>query len=76
MQNKDKNVEKRAKFKRLAEARTNRVLKALDILGNCSNRGSYDYSEKEVHKIFAEIDTAVKNTKAQFYSLKDKKFEL
>jgi len=33
-----KNENKRERFKRLAQARTNRALKSLKILGNCADR--------------------------------------
>ena len=57
---------RRENFKRLATSRTNEVLKRLKILGNCANRSSYDYTEEEVGKIFAEIDRKLKEIKAKF----------
>lgn len=73
-------TEKRKRFKRLAEKRTNRVLERLDILSNCANRSNYKYTEKEVNKIFREINKKVKNVKTQFKVSKGKddkdKFEL
>jgi hypothetical protein len=45
----------RESFVRLAEARTNRVLKDLDLLGNLSNRSNYSYSEEDMKKIFKVI---------------------
>ena len=72
-----KKKEKQERFKRLATARTNSVLKALNTLGHCSNRSAYTYSEEEVKKIFSEIETATKNVKAKFhYPRKNKKFSL
>ena len=69
--------EKRERFKRLATARTNSVLKTLNTLGHCSNRSAYDYSEEEVKKIFSEIESVTRDTKAKFhYSKKNKKFSL
>ncbi|TRZ81741.1 hypothetical protein D4R86_02260 [bacterium] len=67
---------KRERFKRLAEYRTNEVLKRLKVLSNCSNRSAYDYTEEEVNKIFSEIDKKNKETKAKFYFPKSKKFKL
>jgi len=58
--------EKREKFKRLASQRTNNVLKAIQVLGNCSNKSTYNYTPDEVNKIFSEIDRKLKETKAQF----------
>ena len=63
-------------FKRLAEKRTNEVLKRLKVLANCSNRSAYDYSESEVNKIFVEIEKAVKESKARFTFPREKNFKL
>ena len=57
---------KRDRFKRLATLRTNAVLYRLKVLSNCSNRQLYDYDEKEIEKIFSEIDKKVKGAKAKF----------
>ena len=51
---------KRAKFVRLAEARTNKIINMLQLLGNCSNSSAYDYTQKDVDKIFAAIEAEVK----------------
>lgn len=67
---------KRERFKRLAEQRTNIVLHRLKVLGNCSNRSAYDYSEEEIGKIFSTIEHAVKETKAKFHFPNKKKFKL
>lgn len=75
MENSAKN-EKRERFKRLAEYRTNEALKRLRVLGNCSNRSTYEYTEEEINKIFAEIERKVKETKAKFHFVKEKKFKL
>jgi hypothetical protein len=63
-------------FKRLASQRTNAVLERLRILGNCANRGLYDYSEEDVRRIFGAIEGELKLTKAKFTAGKKRKFEL
>ena len=69
--------QKRERFKRLAAHRTNEVLYRLKVLGNCANRQMYEYDEKDVEKIFSEIDKKVKEVRSQFIvKRKDKKFEL
>jgi hypothetical protein len=69
--------QRRERFKRLAEYRTNEVLKRLKVLGNCANRSAYKYSEDDINKIFSEIEKTVKDTKAKFsFSKKNKKFTL
>lgn len=67
---------KRDRFKRLAESRTNEVLARLKVLGNCSNKSAYEYSEEEVNRIFFEIDRKAKEIRAKFLTNKHKKFAL
>lgn len=64
------------RFKRLAARRTNDILEKIRILGNCSNKSSYDYTEEEVNKIFNEIDKQLKLTKAKFLGGKRERFKL
>lgn len=65
-----------ARFKRIAAKRTNEILEKIRILGNCSNKSSYEYSEEEVNKIFSEIDKQLKLTKAKFLAGKRERFRL
>jgi len=69
---------KRDRFKRLASHRTNEVLHRLKVLGNCSNRQLYDYDEKDIEKIFAEVERKLKEIKSkfQFSGKKGDKFRL
>jgi len=64
------------RFRRLATYRTNEVLKRLKVLGNCSNRQIYEYTEEDINKIFSEIERRVKEVKAQFHFPKIKEFKL
>ena len=48
---------KREKFVRLAEARTNKIIDMIQLLGNCSNPATYEYTAQDVEKIFSAIDT-------------------
>jgi len=50
------NETKEQKFRRIASARANRILDDLRLLGNCSNKSAYGYSEAEVKKIFSTIE--------------------
>lgn len=70
--------EKRSKFKRLATQRTNNVLKAIQVLGNCSNKSTYNYTPEEVNKIFTEIEQSLRETKLLFRNgnKKGKEFRL
>ena len=56
---------KREKFVRLAEARTNKIIDMLQLLGNCSNSSTYDYTQQDVDKIFAAIETEVREGKEE-----------
>lgn len=56
----------RANFVRLAEARTQRLLKDLELLGNLSNRSNYSYSEDDVKVIFKAIAKKVQDTELRF----------
>lgn len=68
---------KKDRFKRSAASRTNEVLYRLKVLGNCSNKQLYEFSEKDINRIFSEIEKKVKETKARFRLNKtDEKFEL
>ncbi len=68
--------QKRERFKRLGTQRTNSVLHRLKVLGNCSNRSAYNYTEEEVNKIFSEIERRIRETKAKFHFPKNKEFKL
>lgn len=71
----EKTQNKKEKFKKIATKRVNSILKKLEILGNCSNRQYYDYSEKDVYKIFRTINSKVKETKALFKVKSDNDFK-
>lgn len=70
---------KREKFVRIAEARTNKIINMIQLLGNCSNQSMYEYTQKDVNKIFstiqAELDEAKKRYSKQD-SQKGSKFTL
>ena len=68
--------DKKERFKRVAERRTNDILEKIRVLGNCANRGSYDFSDDDVNKIFAEIDKQLKLVKMKFLADKREKFKL
>ncbi|MEO0067943.1 MAG: hypothetical protein ABIK23_02270 [candidate division WOR-3 bacterium] len=57
---------KAERFKRVATRRTLKVLEALRILGNCSNRSEYEYTEEDIKKIFNAIEKQLSEVKARF----------
>ena len=56
----------RENFVRLAEARTNKTLKMLSMIGNLSNRSNYQYEAKDVEKIFAALDDQMRRNRKRF----------
>ena len=64
---------KRDKFVRLAEARTNKIIDMLQLLGNCSNTSAYDYTQQDVDKIFGAIENELREAKKKFNKVESKK---
>ena len=62
---------KKDRFKRIAETRTNKIIEMIRLLGNCSNRNVYDYSDDEVEKIFKVLENELAEKKKLFH-IKDK----
>lgn len=64
---------KREKFVRLAEARTNKIINMIKLLGNCSNTSLYEYSDKDVEKIFNAIQSELNDAKKRYAVQKNAK---
>ncbi len=69
---------KRDRFIRLAEARTNKILEMMRLLGNCSSKANYEYTDEDVKKIFGALEKELKNTKNKFLGIeaKEERFTL
>lgn len=70
---------KREKFVRIAEARTNKIIDMIQLLGNCSNQNQYEYTQKDVTKIFNAIQSELDEAKKRYSkqdSQKGSKFTL
>ena len=65
---------KEDRFKRVASARTLRILRDIRLLGNCAS-SNYSYTDDHVRKIFTAIDAEWKKVKLQFERRKTKKGE-
>lgn len=61
-----KNETKRERFIRVAEARTNKIIDMMQLLGNCSNTATYSYSQEDVDQIFSAIEYELRETKKKF----------
>lgn len=66
------NETKRERFVRIAEARTNRIIDNLRLLGNCSSKSNYDYTDEDIKKIFGAIEREVKATKNRYLGVEAK----
>lgn len=61
-----KNETKEERFRRVAEARVNKILRMLDLLGNCSSPINYRHSPYQVDQIFNALQTALNATRKKF----------
>ena len=57
---------KKERFERISIARRDKVLDAVRLLENCSNKSNYEYTKEEVDEIFSDIEDAVAEAKARF----------
>lgn len=74
----DKSI-KEENFKRLAEARTNKIIDMIYLLGNLSNKSNYSYTKEQVDIIFDSISKSLEETRTKFTedsAKKVKKFRL
>lgn len=58
--------EKRAKFVKLAESRTQAALSDIRKIGNLSNKRSYEWDESDVRKITKALRDAVSEMERRF----------
>jgi len=53
-------------FRRIAQSRTNEIIRKIKTLGNLSNRNSYHFTEEQVTTIFSAIEQQVALAKERF----------
>lgn len=58
--------DKRGKFVELATSRVNRAIKELRLIGNLSNRSSYEYTDEEAKKIIRALQRELDDLKGRF----------
>ncbi len=58
--------ERRGKFIKLAEGRTQAALSAIRKIGNLSNRRSYEFDETDVRKILRALKDALAEVERRF----------
>ena len=71
-------VDKKANFVRIAEARTNKIIESIALLGNLSNASYYEYTQDQIETMFGAIQEELDNQKKKFSAQgpKRKKFRL
>ena len=57
---------RRERFEKVAAMRVDKILHYLTLLGNCSNRNNYEYTEEDVNHMFREISKSIRDTRARF----------
>ena len=57
---------RRERFESVAARRTQKILELLDILGNCSNKSNYEYTDEDIRKMFSAIKDKTKSIEAIF----------
>jgi hypothetical protein len=58
--------QKRENFVRLAEARVNRALREIRLIGNLSNRAAYEYADADIRQMFKALQRELDASKARF----------
>ena len=56
----------RQKFVRLANARVNKAIKAIHLIGNLSNKSNYQYEDTDIEKIFRALTNEMKLCRQRF----------
>ena len=71
-------VDKKANFIRIAEARTNKIIESITLLGNLSTTAYYEYTPDQIEAMFSAIQEELDNQKKRFADSgpKKKKFRL
>ena len=68
-----KTESKRERFVRLAEARTNKIIDMIQLLGNCANTGTYEYTQQDVDQIFSAIEAELREAKKKYQRVESAK---
>ena len=59
---------KSEKFVSLAEARVNRAIKDIRLIGNLSNRNAYAFTDEQVRAVFKALQKELETAKGRFGS--------
>ena len=67
---------KEDRFCRVAEARVNKIIKMMRLLGNCSNNAVYAFSPEQGDQIFETLQFELKQARKQYIQTTKKRFSL
>ena len=67
------NETKAEKFVRVVEARVNKIIKMIRLIGNCSNTANYEYTTENIDQIFDTLHEELDKTKKRFMLVKSGK---
>lgn len=56
----------REKFVKLAESRVSKALKEFQLIGNLSNRSTYEYSDADVKQMFKALQKGLDTARSRF----------
>ena len=65
--------QKQKNFKRIAEARVEKTLDMMDLIGNLSNTSFYEYTDEDIDKIFSALQESLDKNKDKFNKTKKQK---
>ena len=63
---------KNARFRRVAEARVNKIIRMLRLLGNCSGTNTYAYDADAVEQIFTALQIELDQARKRFSETGDR----
>ena len=64
------------RFRRVAAARVNKVIKMIRLLGNCSNPAVYAFTGEQVQQIFATLRDELERAQKRYAQSEKKRFSL
>ena len=65
------NETKSDKFERIAAGRVQNALYYIDLIGNCANKTTYNYSDEQVRKIIKALKLQINILEQKFASQKN-----
>jgi hypothetical protein len=65
---------KRERFLKYGGGRVAQALRAIEIIGNCANRQSYEFTEEEIRVAFAQLRKTLDETEKKFEPKQRQKF--